>query len=243
MLVRHRPWAVVNAAGFVRVDDAEREMSDCVRENTLGPATLAGLCASHGVALLTFSSDLVFDGTGRRRYVESDAVNPLGVYGRSKAKAERLVAGCLSSALIIRTSAFFGPRDEHNFVTRALRELSSGQFVHAADDAVVSPTYVPDLVHAALDLLIDGESGIWHLANAGDISWAALARRAAALAGLDPALVIGVPTAALGLAAPRPAFSALGSERGNLMPSLDSALGRYIAATTASAERDMAGVS
>ena len=69
----------------------------------------------------------------------------------------------------------------------ALRALARGGRFRAADDVRVSPTYVPDLVHACLDLLIDGESGIWHLANAGDVSWAELAAEAATLAGIDAA--------------------------------------------------------
>ena len=79
---------------------------------------------------------------------------------------------------MVRTSAFFGPWDEYNFVTIALRELAAGRTLVASRDAVVSPTYVLDLVHASLDLLIDGERGIWHLANRGALDWAALARRA-----------------------------------------------------------------
>src|SRR5690606_22704725 len=58
----HAPWAVVNAAGYVRVDDAERDAVRCFRENAEGPAQLARACARDGVALVTFSSDLVFDG-------------------------------------------------------------------------------------------------------------------------------------------------------------------------------------
>lgn len=91
----------------------------------------------------------------------------------------------------------------------------------AADDTWVSPTYVPDLVHAALDLLIDDERGIWHLANGGAVTWAELARRGVALMGGDPALVLGLPMAALELAAPRPAWSVLGSERGWPMAEVD----------------------
>jgi RmlD substrate binding domain len=109
-----------------------------------------------------------------------------------------------------------------------LRELAAGRPLVAAEDAVISPTYVPDLVNASLDLLIDGERGLWHLANVAAITWADLARRAAELAGLDPAGVVGRPTAALGLAARRPLWSVLGSERGTLLPSLDDALGRYL---------------
>jgi dTDP-4-dehydrorhamnose reductase len=130
---------------------------------------------------------------------------------------------------MIRTAAFFGPWDDWNFVTLALRSLAEGLPVSAADDLVVSPTYVPDLVHATLDLLVDGERGIWHLANAGAVSWADLATMAARAAGLDASLVDPRPHSELGFIAPRPANVALASERGSLLPSLENALARYVA--------------
>ena len=85
----------------------------------------------------------------------------------------------LPDALVIRTSAFFGPCDEHNFLAHLFYTLDRGQTFRAACDEVVSPTYVPDLVHASLDLLLDQEHGIWHLANNGAVSWYDFAIRAA----------------------------------------------------------------
>ena len=99
----------------------------------------------------------------------------------------------------------------------------------AAHDVVVSPTYVPHLAGAVLDLLIDGERGIWHLANDGRVSWADFAARAARLAGFDESLVRRVPVSELGLRAARPAFSALSSERGHVMPALEQGLAEYLA--------------
>ncbi len=223
-----QPWAVINAAGYVRVDAAEHEPTTCYRENADGPALLAAACATRNVQLLTFSSDLVFDGAKGAPYVESDGVAPLNVYGRSKAEAERRVLAAWPQALVVRASAFFGPWDTYNFVTTALDALASGQQLEAADDEVVSPTYVPDLVNTSLDLLIDGECGIWHLANPGAISWAGLAQRVAELAGFDGMSVIARPGAAYERAAARPAYSALSSERGILLPSFDDALQRYM---------------
>ena len=130
--------------------------------------------------------------------------------------------------LVVRTSAFFSPWDMYNFVTTTLDALACGQQVEVADDEVVSPTYVPDLVHTSLDLLIDGECGIWHLANPGAISWAALAQRVVELAGFDGIGVIARPGSTFDRAAARPAYSALSSERGVLLPSLDDALERYM---------------
>ncbi|MBW4451895.1 MAG: sugar nucleotide-binding protein [Nostoc indistinguendum CM1-VF10] len=223
-----KPWAVVNAAGYVRVDDAEREPHVCIQVNAEGPAILAAACAQHNVPLLTFSSDLVFDGAVSNPYVETDTVAPLNVYGCSKVLAEKLVLQAYPAALVIRTSAFFGPWDDYNFVTIALRQLSAGNNFIAAEDGIVSPTYVPDLVHASLDLLIDGESGLWHLANKSAIAWADFARLAAKQAGVSVSNLISVPTEQLGLTAPRPTYSVLGSSRGEFMPSLDNAISRYL---------------
>jgi dTDP-4-dehydrorhamnose reductase len=223
------PWAVVNAAGYVRVDCAESEPDLCLRENAHGAAVLATACASRGIALLTFSSDLVFDGTKLGPYLETDSPAPLNVYGRSKAEAERLVAEAHEGALVVRTSAFFGPWDEHNFVTHALDALSAGRAFPAASDVTVSPTYVPDLVHACLDLLIDGERGLWHLANEGEVTWAGLARAAAAQVGLDASLVEPRPNESFRLPARRPTSAVLTSERSTLLPPLGCALSRYAA--------------
>jgi len=177
---------------------------------------------------VTFSSDLVFDGQRRMPYVESDAPAPVNVYGLSKVEAESAVRQIDASALIVRTSAFFGRWDEYNFVTRLLRDLAERRLCHAPDDQIVSPTYVPGLAHATLDLLVDGETGVWHLANRGALTWAAFGALVAEQAGYDPQRVVGAPGATLGWNAARPAYSALGIERGWLLPSLPDAGGRYL---------------
>jgi dTDP-4-dehydrorhamnose reductase len=226
-LARWQPWAVINTAGYVRVDDAENDPRNW-RENVNGPVTLAKACTRHGVRVVNFSSDLVFDGHGERPYVESDAAHPLNAYGRSKREAETQILACAPDALTIRTAAFFGPWDHHNFITLALEALRRGQPWEAAHDQWVSPTYVPHLVQATLDLLIDGESGIWHLANQGAASWADFACMAAEGAGLPTGLVRGVPGASLDQTAPRPRYSVLGSERGLVMPTLEEAMACYL---------------
>ena len=226
-LQRLQPWAIINCAGYVRVDDAEREGEQCRRENVIGAQILAEACAGGALRLMTFSSDLVFDGTAARPYVESDTVAPLSTYGRSQADAEHVVLALCPDALIARTSALFGPWNEANVIDRALAAFASGDAWRAPSDRRVSPTYVPDLVHASLDLLIDGANGIWHLANDGDVSWVELARRAAAASGYSGDLVDECLTATLGLPAARPLYSVLGTERGQILPPLDDALRRF----------------
>jgi dTDP-4-dehydrorhamnose reductase len=219
-VAEHRPWAVINTAGFVRVADAEHDADGCFADNALGPKRLARACAEADIPLVTFSSDLVFDGSLGRPYCEQDAVNPAGVYGLSKAEAEREVLHSCDRALVIRTSAFFGPWDRGNFARMTVDALARGEPVRASRDTIVSPTYVPDLCHAVLDLLIDGETGIWHLANHGELSWHEFARRIAQSAGYDPALVLPVE-------GPR-ANTALTSVRGLLLRPIDHAIDDFL---------------
>jgi dTDP-4-dehydrorhamnose reductase len=210
------------------VDDAEREPAACRRVNAVGPSILAAVCRKARIRLVTFSSDLVFDGQRSRPYVESDAVNPLNMYGRTKVEAERRVLALDPSALVVRTSAFFGPWDRHNFVTRALETLEAGRAFRAAADATVSPTYVPDLVDGTLDLLIDGAAGVWHLANDGALTWAEFARLAAVAACLNPDGIHPCASRELHLPAFRPSYSVLGTERGLHLPELAQSLSRYV---------------
>ena len=228
LVQEHDAWAVINAAGYVRVDDAERDPLTCRQLNALAAEKLARTCGKLRIPFVGFSSDLVFDGGKGEAYVESDRVAPLNVYGRSKAECEARVLSVHSGALVVRTAAFFGPWDDWNFVTRTLASLALGVPVDAADDLVVSPTYVPDLVHATLDLLIDGEHGLWHLTNDGACSWADLARVAARAADLDDTLIRARPHTELGLAARRPRRVPLRSERGWIMPPLEHALTTYV---------------
>jgi dTDP-4-dehydrorhamnose reductase len=240
-LERYRPWAIINAGGYVHVDEAEREVERCFRENAHGPSVLAIACIRHDIRLMTFSSDLVFDGRRDTPYVESDEVAPLNVYGKSKVEAERRVMDTHPDALVIRTSAFFGPWDSHNFLTRAIKTLEAGSPFVAANDITVSPTYVPDLVHASLDLLIDREKGIWHLTNAQPITWVDLALKACDMAGIDASRIEARSVANLDYIAARPAFSALHSERAIILPTLDDALSRYLRLQRHAAREDHAG--
>ncbi len=222
------PWAIINASGYVRVDDAERDIDRCYRENVQGPAVLSAACARHGVHLTTFSSDLVFDGAQSTPYVEADSVAPLNIYGHSKAAAEQIVLGQHAGALVIRSSSFFGPWDNYNFVTQALQALERGAPFTAARDIVVTPTYVPDLVHACLDLIIDRERGVWHLTNNTALSWVELAGKAALHAGIDASRLEERRAADFNFQAERPLYSALSSQRATLLPSLDDALERFL---------------
>jgi dTDP-4-dehydrorhamnose reductase len=237
-LHRFRPWAVVNAAGYVRVDDAEREPDACAAANTDGPAVVAAACADAGVGSAWFSTDLVFGGGATAPYTETSRVAPRNVYGRTKADGEHAVAAANRDALIVRTSAFFGNDDEANVVVRALAALAAGRQVPVADDLTISPTYVPDLVDRVLDLLIDRESGVWHVANDGVCTWEELVREASGACGVSTRRLTPRPAAEFGWIAPRPAYSAIATRRGASLPTLGDALARFAEAWSTAPSQD-----
>lgn len=215
VLDHYQPWAIINTTGFVRVDDAEQLPDACFAANSHGVRSLAAIAARAGVRVVGFSTDLVFDGK-RGQYDESDACNPTGVYGRSKAAGEYHLLAASVSNLVVRTSAFFGPWDAYNFAYLTGRALRRLEPVTAAADVFVSPTYVPDLCHAVLDMLIDGESGLWHIANHGRLSWFDFAHRVAA--------ELNIANPAILATAARPSDTSLISSRGPLLRDVHSAI-------------------
>jgi dTDP-4-dehydrorhamnose reductase len=223
---QYKPWALVNTAGYVNVDGAENDPENCFRVNALAPELLAQSCRQHNIPLVVFSSDLVFDGGKKNPYTETDLAGPLNVYGKSKAYAEQLVEAANPSALIIRTSSFFGPWDQHNFAHHVIDTLKNGH-AFAACDMVMSPTYVPDLVNTALDLLVDEEKGIWHLCNDGLVSWVDFAIELAMRAGLSKNKIAKVSAEEMQWKAKRPSYSAMQSNKGIQLPSLERAIENY----------------
>ncbi|MDB5287540.1 MAG: sugar nucleotide-binding protein [Mucilaginibacter sp.] len=228
LIKNNKPWAIVNTADFVSIDDAEVNSGYCYAVNTYGAENLALLCQEYAIKLLTFSTDLVFNGIKNMPYLESDRKKPLNVYGHSKALAEEKVLQYHPKALVVRTSALFGPWDKANFITAVLNSIQSGLTFTTVSDVCFSPTYVPDLVHMSLDLLLDDECGICHLCNNGQTSWIELALTVAERCGLNLKLIKSKPLNQFGFKAKRPAYSVLSSERGIILSPLDNAIDRYL---------------
>jgi dTDP-4-dehydrorhamnose reductase len=142
---------------------------------------------------------------------------------------EQALLGAGGRDLIVRTGRVFAPSNANDFAAEVVRRLSGGHRVAAVDDVVVSPTYLPDFVAAALDLMIDGETGLWHLANRGALSWHGFAIAIAESLGLDPDLVRPISTEMADWKAKRPIYAPLGSGRGYHLPPLEEAISRYAA--------------
>jgi len=194
---------VLHAAAWTDVDGAEEEPQEAAAVNVGGTQHAAEL----GTPLVTFSTDYVFDGRKREPYVESDAPNPLSVYGRTKLQAE---AAAGDAAWIVRSSWLFGWTST-NFVRTMLRLGAEQGEVSVVHDQRGSPTYVGHLA-AAVRGLLDRPHGVWHLAADGDCTWAEFAEAIFEEAGLD-CRVRPIATEELGRPAPRPAYSVLRSER------------------------------
>ena len=211
--VRHEapplPWTpdlVLHAAAGTNVDAAEDDPQDSAAANVGGTANVAAL----GAPLVAFSSDYVFDGAKAGAYVESDAPAPLSAYGRSKLHGE---AAAGERAWVVRSSWLFGETG-HNFVRTMLRLGAERDEVAVVDDQRGCPTYVGHLADATRELVDAGAGfGVWHLAAAGDCTWADLAEAVFEDGGLD-CRVRRITTVEFGAKAPRPRTSILRSEKG-----------------------------
>ena len=196
---------VLHAAAWTDVDGAEEDPQAAAAVNVAGTANAAAL----GAPIVTFSTDYVFDGRKSEPYVESDSANPLSAYGRTKLHGE---AAAGSDAWIVRTSWLFGATG-HNFARTMLRLGAERDEVTVVDDQRGCPTYVGHLAAAVRELVdADGSRGVWHLAAAGDCTWADFAEAIFAEASLD-CRVRRITSEELGRPAPRPANAVLRSER------------------------------
>jgi dTDP-4-dehydrorhamnose reductase len=196
---------VLHTAAWTDVDGAEADPQGAAAVNVAGTAHAAAL----RLPLVTFSTDYVFDGRKRMPYVESDGPNPMSAYGRTKLHAE---AAAGPNAWILRTSWLFGATG-HNFLLTMLRLGAEHDEVTVVDDQRGSPTYVGHLAGTVRRLVDDDlPKGLWHVAAAGDCTWADFAEAIFEEAGLD-CTVRRSTTAELDRPAPRPAYSVLRSER------------------------------
>jgi dTDP-4-dehydrorhamnose reductase len=195
---------VLHAAAWTDVDGAEDDPQGAAAVNVGGVQHAAEL----GAPLVVWSSDYVFDGRKRAPYVESDAPSPLGAYGRTKLHGE---AAAGEQAWVVRSSWLFG-WTSRNFVRTMLRLGAERSEVAVVDDQRGSPTYVGHLAEATRRVL-ELPYGVYHVAAAGDCTWADFAEAIFEEAGLETR-VRRISTAEFGAVAPRPAYSVLRSEKG-----------------------------
>ncbi len=223
--------AVINCAGWTDVDGAESNVAAANAVNRDGAANLAAACAAAGLRLVQVSTDYVFDGSSDRPYLESDAVNPRSVYGSSKLAGEQAVAAAGGDYAIVRTAWLFGAGGP-NFVDTILRLAAERERIEVVTDQIGCPTWTGHLAPALVACAAGDGSGTFHAVGGGRCSWFELASETVRLAGLQCELA-PTTTESFPRPATRPAFSVLGSERGDqavVLPDWHEGLAGHLAA-------------
>lgn len=199
----------INTAAYTAVDKAESEIEKAEAINVVGPRNLAIACQKSQVKLLHISTDFVFDGASSKPYLETDATNPLGIYGKTKLEGEQAVANAMNDYFIIRTSWVYS-QFGNNFMKTMLRLASERDTLSIVSDQIGSPTNAIDLAKALLSIIQSNSSkyGIYNFSNEGIASWYDFAteifRINKVVINVNP-----IPTEAFPTPAKRPKYSLL----------------------------------
>ena len=216
--VASRQWAVIiNCAAYTAVDRAESEPALAEAINAFAPGIMAATAERQNIPIVHVSTDYVFDGTKASPYLEDDPVNPLCVYGSTKARGEAAVRIASSRHAIIRT-AWVLSAGGSNFLNTMLRLGVERDQLGVVNDQVGCPSNAEDIAAALLTVAceLDGRSGTWHFVNAGEANWHQLATHifsAAAKRGYPTPQLVPITTSEYQTPAHRPANSRLDTTR------------------------------
>jgi dTDP-4-dehydrorhamnose reductase len=203
--------AVINAAAYTAVDNAESHESDAFAVNAFGAENIARACADASTTLIHVSTDYVFDGHATHPYAENSPTDPISAYGRTKLAGEHaVVAAHPVGTRILRTAWLYGAAGP-NFVATMLAKARSGEGVSVVTDQIGQPTWSMDVANRIRHAL-DAPPGIYHATNAGSCSWWDLAVAVYDAVGADVSLVEKTVAASFVRPAPRPSYSVLGDE-------------------------------
>jgi len=230
LLLKVKPNLIINASAYTAVDKAETDIDMAYAINARAPELMAIYAAHNGATFLHYSTDYVFDGSKDGWYVEDDARNPLGVYGKSKASGELAVEKAFANTslgqfVIFRTSWVYG--DGGNFIRTMLRLAKDRAELKVIHDQRGVPTSAMWLAQISQNLVLNQDfqikqfiSGIYHAVPAGETTWhglAFLAIQAAIDAGVPlkakPETIKSIPASEYPLPAPRPMNSRMDSTK------------------------------
>ena len=174
------PTIILNAAAYTAVDKAESEPELATAINATAPGVIAEEAKRLGSILVHYSTDYVFDGAKQDPYVETDAPNPINVYGRTKLEGDQAIQSVGGDYLILRTSWVYGARGS-NFLLTMLRLAKEQPELRIVDDQIGAPTSSECIAQATANILaqllapagrgLDGRSGIYNLTSTGETSW------------------------------------------------------------------------
>jgi len=207
------PQMVFLTAALTDVDYCEDHPEEAFRVNTEGARSVAREAARCGAKLVFYSTDYIFDGE-EGPYDEHSEGRPANVYGKSKLAAENLVQELLKDYLILRTTVVYGwDRRSKNFAMQVNEKLQAGKSIRVPDDQVGNPTLVDYLAEASLRLVQQDAKGIVNVVGQDRLARADLGRSLARAFGLNPELIVGIPTARLGQRAMRPLQGGLKTDK------------------------------
>ena len=183
---------IVNCAAYTQVDKAEEEMNLADQVNHLAVKKLVGVAKEQQAKLIHISTDYVFDGESDKPYKETDATNPINIYGETKLKGEQVVQEIMPiNAIIIRTSWLYSEYG-NNFVDTMLRLGKERDELNVVNDQIGSPTYATNLADVILEIIqntdfkeVDQATQIYHYSNKGEISWYEFAREVFKVAEIE----------------------------------------------------------
>ena len=187
------PDVVVNATAYTAVDKAEDEPERAMLLNAEVPGLIGAWAVKHGALVIHYSTDYVFDGSKDTPYVETDATNPISVYGRSKLAGDQVLLASGCAALILRASWVYGMRGS-NFLITMRRLMQERSALNIVDDQVGAPTWcrtIAQVTATALARMPDTNdarqamSGVYHLSPAGSTSWFGFATVIRAVLGMQ----------------------------------------------------------
>ena len=218
------PQMVVNAAAYTAVDKAESNPELAMRVNAAAPGVIAEEARRLRAVLVHYSTDYVYDGTKTGPYVETDATNPLSVYGKTKLAGDEAIIASGAAHVILRTSWVYGARGNNFFLTMR-RMGAEREELRIVNDQTGAPTWSRMLAQATAQILavagtpaaLDGRSGVYHLTAGGATTWFgfvnAIMARAGALGLTKVPRIVPITTAEYPLPARRPANSVLSNDK------------------------------
>ena len=208
-----RPQFCINCAAYTAVDKAESENENAFLINAEGVQILADACVSYQSRFLHISTDYVFNGQSSVPYKEDANIDPINIYGISKAKGEALSIAYNAETIIIRTSWVYSEHGS-NFVKTMMRLMKEKKELNIVNDQVGSPTYAIDLAHAIVQIINSKLwlPGIYHYCNKGSVSWYDFAMAIKEITSAS-CILHPVPATAYPTPAKRPSFSLLDTSK------------------------------